>query len=112
MSWWPFGKKEEPVLPTVAPAVAPTPAPLKNVVVVANSKAPMQGATATQMPPNTLTGAQLSAGVLSRPSATARRANGYVALGGSRKKSKSKSKKAKKTKAKKAKKANKSSKRR
>ena len=104
MSWFAglFGKKE--VLPTSVPSTATGTAPLNKVVVVANApKSPGYGATAERIPTNnSLTGAELSAGVLKNTSVTARRANGYVALGGSRKKSKSKSKKSKKTKAKKS----------
>lgn len=110
MSSWLSGmfgkKKEEPILPTT---VAPSPpsTPLTDVVVnkqaAANSGV---GATAPKIS-NSLTGAQISAGVLKPTGTSARRENGYVALGGSREKSK-KAKKSKKSKNAKSKKAKKS----
>jgi hypothetical protein len=103
MSWFAglFGKKEEG-LPTRA-ASAPT-APVSIVVNSQNPTAnPPSRATAEHLPPTTLTGAKIAEGIVPTVAKlNVRRANGYVALGGSRKKSKSKSKKSKKSKAKKS----------
>lgn len=97
-----FGKKEEG-LPTSVPSTATGTAPLREVVVYQNApKSPSYGATAERIPKKSLTAEELSAGVLKNTSVTPRRDANYVALGGSRKKSKSKSKKAKKAKSKKA----------
>ena len=96
-----LGKKEETVLPLSRPPSPPAAANLREVVVKKNAPPVYPGAAAPQMPTPTIGAATLMKGIAPVPTTQTARRGEYVALGGSRKKSKaSKKSKAKSKKSK------------